>query len=97
SVKLEALTSGDSQGAVGALIGDSLEAEILVGGDDAGGDRDPDHEGVGLFRTCGLAPAPLVPGILLVGPVELEQLDIVVLEVRGIGRERLGDAAAEVA
>ncbi len=93
-MELESLPGGDPESAVGVLIGDPLQGEVLVGGHDAGRNGDPDHEGVGLLRSGDLAPAPLVPGILLVGPVELEQLDVVVLEVRGIGRQRLRDAAA---
>ncbi len=78
------------------LVGDPLEAEILVGSDRAGGNGHPHHEGVGLLRSRSLAASPLVSRVLLVGPVELEQLDIVVLEVGRIGCERLRDAATEV-
>ena len=78
AVELEALAGGDAEGAVGVLVGDPLEREVLLAGDRAGGDRDPHHEAVRLLQAGGLERAAGVAVVLLVGAVELEQRDVVV-------------------
>src|SRR5204862_1892775 len=87
---------GDPEGVVTVLVRDLLETEVLLGGDRAGGNGDPHHEGVGLLLAGGLAGPAEVPVVLLVGPVELEQADVVFGEVGGLGGERLRDGAAEM-
>ena len=57
AVELEALPGGDPQRAVAVLVGQSLEREVLLGGDGAGRDRDAHHEAVRLLQPGGLAPA----------------------------------------
>ena len=79
------------------VVGDVLQAEVLLGGEHAGGNADPNHEGVSLLLPLGLARAAIVPGVLLVGPVKLEQRRVVPAEVARVGRERLRDGTAEVA
>ena len=85
AVKLEALPGRDAQRAVGVLVGEPLEREVLLAGHGAGRDRDPDHEAVRLLEPRRLERAPGVAVVLLIGPVELEQRDVVVAEV---GRAR---------
>ena len=96
AVELEALPGRHPQGAVAVLVGDPLQAEVLLAADGAGGDGHPDHEAVGLLEPSRLPPASGVPVVLLVRPVELEQRGVVVAEVRQVGRQRLGDRAPQV-
>ena len=96
AVELEALAGGHPEGAVGVVVGEPLEPEVLLGRDGAGRDRDPHHEGVGLLEPGGLERPPGVAVVLLVGAVELEQMGIVLAEVRPLRRQRLGDGAAQV-
>ena len=96
AVELEALPRGDAQGAVGMLVGEPLEREILLAGHGTGRDRHPDHEGVRLLQPRRFQRPPGVAVVLLVGAVELEQRDVVVAEVGALGAERLGDGAAQV-
>ena len=44
AVELESLAGGDPERAVGVLVGEPLEREILLAGDRARRDGDPDHE-----------------------------------------------------
>jgi len=96
AVELKSLPGGDPEGMVAMLVGDLLQTEVLLGGDRAGGNGDPHHEAVGL-AFAGRLPRPAeVPVVLLVGPVKLEQADVVLAEASGLRAERLRDGAAKM-
>jgi hypothetical protein len=48
------------------------------------------------MKARGLSPAALIPGILLIGTVKLEQLDVAAVEMGRVGREGFRDRAAQV-
>ena len=96
AVELEALAGGDAEGAVRVTVGDRLEGEVLGRGDRAGGNGHADHERVRLSLAARLEIAPLITGVLLVGPVKFQKLHVVVMKVRRIGRQRLGDRAPQM-
>ncbi len=97
AVKLKALPGGDPERPIGVVVGDLFQRQVLVGGDRACRNGHPHHEGVRLLLSGRLPPPALIAGVLLIGAVELEQMDVVGAEVGGVRRERLCDGAAQVA
>ena len=90
TVELDALSSRQSQGVVGALGGQVVQGDPLPGAQDAAGDAAPDHPDV-LFTT--LAQVAVV---LLVNAVKLEKLLVVCREAGGgcVGK-RGGDVPSQ--
>ena len=96
AVELEGLARGDAQRAVAEAVGQLVEAEVLLGGDDARGDAGPDHE-VPLLVVAGLLEGGGgVTVVLLVGAVEFEQgVGGVAYADGGVVGQLGGDGAAE--
>ena len=81
-MELEPLSGGHPERPIAISLGDSLQAQVLIGGDRAGRNGHPDHERIRLFLVGRSALPPLVSGVLLVGPVELEQVNASGREMR---------------
>ena len=95
-MELETLPGGDPERAVAEPVGQVVEREILLRGHRAGRNGDAHHELPGLLPAFGLAPPARVAVVLLVGAVELEQLEVVVPEVGRLPGQRIADRAPQV-
>ena len=81
AVELVVLPRGDPQGAVAVAPGQVVEHEILIGREDAARDLAADHERVLGFSVAAAAPASRVAVLLLVDPVEFQELRALLREV----------------
>jgi hypothetical protein len=92
AVVLDALPRGDPKGAIRIGVGEPVKCEILARGELSARDVQADHHRVALLR----ADAPVVPVVLLVDAVELQQLLVILGEAAGrLVAERCGDRAAK--
>src|SRR5207248_5564302 len=97
AVELVVLTRGHAQRAVAVPVRQLVEQEILPVRKRAARDLAADHQ---LVRRLLIRAPPLPPAVavlLLVAPVELEQLGARVRQVARVGRELGGQIAAQAA
>ena len=92
-VVLDALSGGESHGAVSDLVAHPVEGGPLRGRHHAPGDGNADHAGIGELLALGGECLSTVPVVLLVEPVELDQVGAVGRE-RGGGIVQFGDQRA---
>jgi hypothetical protein len=96
-VELYAAPRGEPDAAVGHHAGDVVDGPPLVRGQRPTGDAGPDHEDVvRLLPRAGPLP-PDVPVVLLVHPVELEQVAAVLRERRAAGHQLVGQRTPQTA
>lgn len=95
AVQLQRLAGGDLDGRVAKLVTEVQLGQHLLAGDSTAGDAAADHHRERFSATLFFQFCPFVAVVLLVSPVKLQQLDIVFIEVIGIGSQFFADRAAQ--
>ena len=99
TVKLDGLTRRNADRAVGKLVGHPIQIEILLIGNLTGRQCNAEHVAVGFAQSFGPPRFSQVSIILLVGPVKLQQLQVVFFETvfRRVGQRFVNRTAQKLA
>src|SRR5439155_1903293 len=97
AVELVTLARRDAQRAVAVAVRQLVDHEVLLAGEHAARKLATDHELVSRLAVCAASLTALIAILLLVRPVELEELRASVREVIGAGRQLLGEMPAQAA
>src|SRR5262249_50998310 len=95
TVELEVLARRDANRAVAPAVGDIVVRDVAVRADLAAGDAGSDHQLVVAVEAALARLLALVAVVLLVDPVELEDMDVGLVEHGGVLSKVVCDRAAQ--